>query len=405
MSLRKITLRTLLALLVVSHSVLWPMDANAAGAINRVRPHAVTSGEYLQGLAANGQWLTGTIAFGDIVGLFTNPHTWTSTQTFSASPIFVPLTGYLKGNGASALSANPTVPLADITAIAAHTIIGNNTSGVAAPTALTDAQVAAELPPCVGDSGTGGVKGLVPAPGAGDGPANRVLKADCTWGNVAPSFANQNANTVFAGPASGAAAAPSFRALTNKDIPWGVWLPCAYFGAPLASPVATITSTTAFTSTCAPSIPGGYVADFKLELLGLTPVADNNYFVLQVIVGGSAQTANYQYELFVSRDTGAGRTGSSAAAGIVFTGPYQRTPGDGGLYGTVTITNPADTGYYKTIRWETGAATEYLLHPATTIGTGIWKGGTGAIAGFNIYAASGNLWGYVLVYVRLRPAP
>ncbi|MEM6362813.1 MAG: hypothetical protein AAF745_00190 [Planctomycetota bacterium] len=37
------------------------------------------------------------------------------------------------------------------------------------------------LPNFVGDAGGGGVKGAVPAPGVGDGSANRFLKADGTW--------------------------------------------------------------------------------------------------------------------------------------------------------------------------------------------------------------------------------
>lgn len=47
----------------------------------------------------------------------------------------------------------------------------------------TPAQVAADLPAMVGDSGAGGTKGLVPGPAAGDAAAGKVLKADGTWGN------------------------------------------------------------------------------------------------------------------------------------------------------------------------------------------------------------------------------
>jgi hypothetical protein len=41
-------------------------------------------------------------------------------------------------------------------------------------------------------------------------------------GNLTLTWANQNANYVFAGPASGAAAAPTFRALAYADLPAGV---------------------------------------------------------------------------------------------------------------------------------------------------------------------------------------
>lgn len=44
------------------------------------------------------------------------------------------------------------------------------------------------VPNFVGDSGTGGTKGLVPAPAAGDGAAGKVLKADGSWSTAASGF-------------------------------------------------------------------------------------------------------------------------------------------------------------------------------------------------------------------------
>ena len=83
--------------------------------------------------------------------------------TLLAAPVIVPLTGYLKGNGASALTASATVPLADLAtgalpsgvtvnnanwsgtglalsnlaAQASYTFVANNTAGSASPTAVT----------------------------------------------------------------------------------------------------------------------------------------------------------------------------------------------------------------------------------------------------------------------------
>ena len=45
----------------------------------------------------------------------------------------------------------------------------------------TPTQVTADLTAMVGDSGSGGTKGLVPAPSAGDAAAGKYLKADGTW--------------------------------------------------------------------------------------------------------------------------------------------------------------------------------------------------------------------------------
>jgi len=88
----------------------------------------------------------------------------------------------------------------------------------------------------VGDSGSGGVAGDVPAPGAGDAAAGKYLKADGTWsvppgtgsgGN--PEFdmtrarmvyeAPQAANTFKAGPESGGASVPTVRAIVAADLP------------------------------------------------------------------------------------------------------------------------------------------------------------------------------------------
>jgi hypothetical protein len=54
-------------------------------------------------------------------------------------------------------------------------------AGAGAPTDLTGTQATAILDAVVGDSGSGGTKGLVPAPAAGDAAAGKYLKADGTF--------------------------------------------------------------------------------------------------------------------------------------------------------------------------------------------------------------------------------
>ena len=63
------------------------------------------------------------------------------------------------------------------------------TAGLIDATAYTNAQTTAALDAMVGDSGSGGTKGMVPAPGTGDAAAGKVLAADGTWktpGSLAP---------------------------------------------------------------------------------------------------------------------------------------------------------------------------------------------------------------------------
>ncbi len=61
---------------------------------------------------------------------------------------------------------------------------GRATAGTGVPEDLTATQATAILNAVVGDSGSGGTKGLVPAPAAGDAAAGKVLKADGTWATV-----------------------------------------------------------------------------------------------------------------------------------------------------------------------------------------------------------------------------
>jgi hypothetical protein len=87
----------------------------------------------------------------------------------------------------------------------------------------TPTQVTAALDAFTGDSGAGGVKGLVPAPAAGDAAANKFLKADGTWtASSAPSAATQaeqetgTSTTVYVSPGR-----QQFHASACKA--WVVW--------------------------------------------------------------------------------------------------------------------------------------------------------------------------------------
>lgn len=68
----------------------------------------------------------------------------------------------------------------------------------------TGANVTKALSPMVGDSGSGGTKGLAPAPASGDTAAGKFLKADGTWATptgagdvVGPGSATDNAIARF----------------------------------------------------------------------------------------------------------------------------------------------------------------------------------------------------------------
>ncbi len=73
-----------------------------------------------------------------------------------------------------------------LSTMAAATIKGSIGGG--APADLTATQSTALFNAMVGDSGSGGTKGLVPAPAAGDAAAEYSLHADGTWKSPLPEF-------------------------------------------------------------------------------------------------------------------------------------------------------------------------------------------------------------------------
>jgi len=117
------------------------------------------------------------------------------------------LTGDVTATGPGSVPAtiaNDAVTNAKLANMAAHTFKGNNTGSTGDPLDLTSTQLTAELNDFVGDSGSGGTKGLVPAPASGDAAALKFLKADGTW-------------AVPAG-ASGTVTETGTQTLTNKSL-------------------------------------------------------------------------------------------------------------------------------------------------------------------------------------------
>ena len=82
--------------------------------------------------------------------------------------------------GVTAIGSNK-VTLGQMAQVATATFLGRTTAATGNVEALTVTQATALLNNVVGDSGSGGTKGLVPAPASGDAAANKFLKADGTW--------------------------------------------------------------------------------------------------------------------------------------------------------------------------------------------------------------------------------
>ena len=170
----------------------------------------------------------------------------------SAGSGITALTGDVTASGTGSVAATigaNRVTNAMLAQVATATFKGRTDGGTGNVQDLSVAQATALLNAFVGDSGSGGTKGMVPAPATGDAAALKFLKADGTWavptgagtvtsvaaagptglitwsaavtgaGTLTATLDNQSAATVFAGPATGSPATPAFRALVATDIP------------------------------------------------------------------------------------------------------------------------------------------------------------------------------------------
>lgn len=95
----------------------------------------------------------------------------------------ITLTGDVTGSGTGSFAATIATGAVGNTKLADMTgpTIKGRANGTGAPADLTVAQVRDMLPVFVGDTGTGGTQGLVPAPASGDAAFEKFLKADGTW--------------------------------------------------------------------------------------------------------------------------------------------------------------------------------------------------------------------------------
>ena len=99
----------------------------------------------------------------------TGAPTWTTNISGSAANVTGTVSVANGGTGANTLTSGSY-------------LVGNGTGAV---TLKTPALVTADLSVLVGDSGSGGTKGLAPAPATGDAAAGKFLKADGTWATPA----------------------------------------------------------------------------------------------------------------------------------------------------------------------------------------------------------------------------
>lgn len=144
----------------------------------------VVTGKALTGFSST----TGSITSSDTVLSAFNKIDGNIAAKQNTGTYITALTGDVTATGPGSVAAtiaSNAVTNAKAAQMATNTIKGNNTGSTANAVDLTATQTTAMLNNVVGDSGSGGTKGLVPAPGTGDAAANKYLKADGTWATVA----------------------------------------------------------------------------------------------------------------------------------------------------------------------------------------------------------------------------
>ena len=128
----------------------------------------------------------------------------TANQSITITP-----TGDVTGSASGTTSLTPAFAIGTnkvlntmLAQISTATFKGRTTAGTGNVEDLTATQATALLNNVVGDAGSGGTKGLVPAPASGDAAAGKFLKADGTW--AAPpsagsglTFAQVAANSIM----------------------------------------------------------------------------------------------------------------------------------------------------------------------------------------------------------------
>lgn len=97
----------------------------------------------------------------------------------------------ITGDGAWTVNFNGSANVsASLTLATVNSNVGSFGDGFTVPAftvnakGLVTAVSAVSIPTLVGDSGSGGTKGLAPAPAAGDAALNKYLRADGTWGQA-----------------------------------------------------------------------------------------------------------------------------------------------------------------------------------------------------------------------------
>jgi len=204
-----------------------------------------------------------------------------------------------------------------------------------------------------------------------------------TSGTCAITFDNQSANTFFAGPASGSAATPAFRAPVGSDGASKVLLACR---------TASSSSTLDFDN-----LISATYTNYSLELSAITPATNDAALYIRVGTGGTPtyQTTSYLWGglgIGGGGNVGVGSTTNSITTDIALSGVGSNiqvanaATRAGGFGGVVAVATGARTSITVLATYVTGGGSY-----STMTGGGFWDDGSAAVTSLRLRFNTGNI--------------
>lgn len=195
-----------------------------------------------------------------------------------------------------------------------------------------------------------------------DTTANMIVTEYERAAGTASSVIVQNANTFLSGPASGAAAVPTFRAMVGADASLVL----------LASGTANVSASLIFTS-----IPNATYDEFMLVGVNILPATNGSglNMLLSIDNGSTYETAASSYH-YANRghvtDNSAADSNSTVATVIAIGGTgISNTASGGGISFVLNIHNPASTNKNKHLSWHASNANSASATFTSTTGIGV----------------------------------
>jgi len=141
---------------------------------------------------------------------------------------------------------------------------------------------------------------------------------------------------------------------------------------------------------------------YKLFLRAIAPVTAADEIILQVKIAGAFLTTGYVWHTMRGADTadaysGVSSTGVSLTNGIYLAVNGGNSVNDRGMY-EIDIDNPSAAGILKRINWHGGYGASAGVSALTSIGSGIYHAGTGAVTGIRLICNTGNILGSWSLY-------